>query len=427
MQSPSRPHDFPNGGRAPTVAVVDAFSTGRLLVGELVRRGVTCVHLRSGPTAAEFFTRSYRADQFEADLGHIPDTDAAAERLRSLGVDRVVAGTESGVTLADTLAGLLGLPGNAVRLASARRDKDDMARAAAAAGVAVPLGETFEGAEDAARWFGTAGLAEAVVKPPASAGTDHVTFARTPDEVRAAAESVLGAVNLFGEPNHRVLVQERVTGTEFYANTVSHEGTHRLVELWRYTKAAGPAGAPVYDFEEPVAPGSPVWWRLRDFVFQVLDALGVRSSAGHTELILGARGPVLIESAARLGGATSPEVVEKFSGVSQTGVFADALARPGTLAGFRDDEVVWQGLVRNTAFRNHRAGTVRSLDWLDRVGTLRTAVHAAAGVTVGDRLSPTVDLVSSPGYVYLASQDPQAVAGDHATLRRWERHGMYCS
>jgi biotin carboxylase len=409
------------------VAIVDAYSTGGLLAGELARRGVGCVHLRSAPTASEYFARSYQPDAFVTDLGHIPDTASAAERLRSLGVSRVVAGTESGVVLADTLAGLLGLPGNTVELATARRDKEAMARAAAAAGVAVPLGDTFARAEDAGRWFGTAGLAEAVVKPLASGGTDHVAFARTPDEVRGAAEAVLGARNLFGEPNLRVLVQQRVLGTEFYANTVSHEGTHRLVELWRYAKTTGPSGAPVYDFEEPVLAGSTVWRQLRGFVFGVLDALGVRSSAAHTELILGDQGPVLIETAARLGGATSPEVVEKFSGASQTGVFADTLVHSEGLAGFRDDEVVWQGHVRNTAFRNHHTGTVRSLDWLGAVSTLPTAVHAAAGVAVGDRLSPTVDLISSPGYVYLASGDPAAVAADHATLRRWEQEGLYCS
>ncbi|WP_127452608.1 hypothetical protein [Streptomyces sp. B29(2018)] len=60
----------------------------------------------------------------------------------------------------------------------------------------------------------------------------------------------------------------------------------------------------------------------------MLDALGIRNSPAHTEVMLTATGLVLIETGARLGGATSPAVVEQHCGMSQTALAAAALATP---------------------------------------------------------------------------------------------------
>ncbi|MDI5972443.1 hypothetical protein POF50_024405 [Streptomyces sp. SL13] len=410
---------------APVVAVVDAYSTGRHLAAELARRGAACVHVRSQQDIPAYFTRSFAPDDFTEDLGHQPDRAKLTAVLRERGVRRVVAGTESGVLLADELTDLLGLPGNDPVNAVARRDKRAMADTVRRAGLAVPAGRAFDSAAGAAHWFAGTGFDEAVVKPVDSAGTDNVSFARSAAAVRSAAAAVLASDNVYGARNRSVLVQRRVTGREYYVNTVSYRGTHRVAEIWGYVKAVGPSGAPVYDYEEPVPPGSAEWRLLRGFTAGVLDALGVRSSAGHTEIMLTGDGPVLIESGARLGGATSPQTVREYCGVSQTGLFADSILTPRSLAGFDDAAVGWHGHLKNVAFRNHQHGTVRGTGWLDAVTALPSVVHVAPGIAVGDRLTPTVDLFSSPGYAYLASADPAQVARDHAALRRMEADGLY--
>jgi hypothetical protein len=62
------------------------------------------------------------------------------------------------VVLADTLNGLLGLPGNATDRILARRDKALMAEVVARAGLATPGGKVCRDAEDAATWFVATGL-----------------------------------------------------------------------------------------------------------------------------------------------------------------------------------------------------------------------------------------------------------------------------
>ncbi|KXK62358.1 hypothetical protein AWW66_08910 [Micromonospora rosaria] len=405
--------------------MVDGYSTGSALSRALAGRGVTCVHVRSAQTVGEYFRATFRPGDYEVDLGFVADWRALVDRLRTLGVDQVVAGTESGVILADTLNHLLGTPGNEIATVLARRDKAAMAEAARAAGLATPTGRAFDTVAAATAWYAAALGGPAVVKPVDSAGTDTVRFCRDVDEVRAACAEVLAARNLYRVPNRRVLVQERLVGTEFYVNSVSHGGTHRVAEVWRYTKRPGPAGAPIYDYEEPVEPGSASAAPIRDFVVAVLDAVGVRSSAAHTEVMLTDRGPVLIETGARLGGATLPDVVAKLSGVSQTSLQVQCLVDPVGFAGFDDRAPRWSASVRNVSLINPTRVAAQAPHWCERLRELPTAVAVAAHGVPGAALPQTVDLISAPGFVYLAAEDPAEVGRDYRTVRRWERDGLY--
>lgn len=407
------------------VAVVDGHSTGRALVTALRNRGVSCVHVHSSAVMPGYFLRGFDPGAYEADISAARDPARLADDLARLGVDRVVAGTESGVLLADRLSDLMRLPGNRPETGAARRDKTLMAGVLAAAGLAVPLGRAFPDAAAAAAWFSGTGLAEAVVKPPSSAGSDNVRFCESTDQVRDAAAAVLAARNLYGERNERVLVQERLRGTEYYVNTVSHAGQHRIAEIWRYTKRVGATATPVYDYEEPVAARSAEASPLIRFVRAALDALGVMAGAAHTEVMQTRRGPVLIESGARLGGATLPGVVEKYCGTSQTGLLAAALADPASLLRFDDSAVAWSHALRNVALINPRAGRAAPPHWTARIEALPTFAALAHGVEPGAWLDATTTLLDSPGYVYLAAADPAEIERDYAALRRMELEGLY--
>jgi biotin carboxylase len=407
------------------IAVVDGHSTGRALVTALRGRGVRLVHVRGTKDMPAYFLRGFDPDDYEVELAAGDDPGQLAAELARLGVARVVAGAESGVQLADSLSHLMGLPGNRPETSEARKDKSLMMDAVAAAGLAVPYGESFRDADAAARWFEETGLAEAVVKPPSSCATDNVRFCGTAAEVGKSAATVLSADNLFGQPNDRVLVQERIHGTEYYVNSVSHDGVHKIAEIWRYTKRVGAAGSPVYDYEDPVPVSSTEAKPLVEFVFPVLDALGVVSGAAHTEVMVTSRGPVLIEIGARLGGATQPRVVEKYCGVSQTGLLADTLVDPSGLAAFDDTAVGWSGALRNVALINQAAGEVRSLDWVARIEALPTCVALVHGLEPGAQLRATTNLIDSPGYVYLAADNSEDVDRDYLRLRQLESEGLY--
>src|ERR1044072_3875379 len=103
-----KPSDKP--GDRPIVALVDAYGTGDHLRQAFADLGADLVHVWS--TAEPLV--SLKQPDLAGYRAHLVGTDVAAtaQELAALGVTHVVAGQEPGVPLADTLAELLGLPGN---------------------------------------------------------------------------------------------------------------------------------------------------------------------------------------------------------------------------------------------------------------------------------------------------------------------------
>jgi biotin carboxylase len=408
------------------VAVVDGFSAGRYLVQELVNRGIRCIHVRSRPRLDDYYERTFQPELYEYDLGHDPDIARVAAQLDRLGVRRVVAGTEPGVLTADRLAAATATPGNDQATAAARRDKFQMAQTLRAAGLDAPHGALVSSVAEALDWHAASGLAGVVVKPVDSAASDSVYFCATAAEVRTAVTAVLSATNLFGDANRRAVVQEALIGPELYVNTVSLDGRHFVVETWRYVKRRTANGMPVFDFEEPVDLSAPITAAAHDYVNRALTALGVRNAAGHSELVLTDRGPVLIDPGARLGGGVLPAVPEKIIGYSHAGLFADSIADPAgfsRLAGRLPRD--WPQPIRYVSLINQRAGIASVLDWVELLEGLPSFMALANSVTPGTWLPETSTLVTSPGFVYLSAESQDIVEADYDRIRRWEAAGLY--
>jgi biotin carboxylase len=411
----------------PRIAITDGFSVANTLAIRLREGGASLIHVLSAPDIPPFFTRSFRAENFDRDLGYIADPDVIVDELNRWKVDRVIPGSESGVLLADLLTERLKTPGNQPESSAAWRDKSLMGERVAAAGLATTTGRAFTDVDEALAWYADAGLTEVVVKPVNSAGTDNVWFCQDVSSVDAACRSVLSRSNVYGQQNRKVLIQRRLHGVEYYVNSVSHDGVHRSAEIWRYTKRPGPTGSPVYDYEDTVLASSETGAVLRRFTYAVLDALGITSSAAHTEIMLTDQGPTLIETGARLGGATIPHIVEKYSGVCQAGLYAATLLDPNRLLEFDDQGTRWSATVRLVSLINRTPGEVHSLDWVARLEEMPSVVAAVTSVVPGTWLDATTILANSPGYVYLAAQDPAEVERDYAAIRTLEEQGLFTS
>merc|ERR1711972_568071 len=64
---------------------------------------------------------------------------------------------------------------------------------------------------------------------------------------------------------------------------------------------------------------------LVDYTFKVLDAVGLRYGPCHTEIMLTARGPILVEVNCRLHGLQGPRLIELATGCSKAHAAADTL------------------------------------------------------------------------------------------------------
>jgi hypothetical protein len=411
------------------VAVVDGFGGGRWLTHELTDKGAECIHVKSGPVLSPFLETAFHPDEYALDLGYDHDTGRLATRLANLGVRWVVAGNASGASTAETLTRLTGLPGNVPELAEARRHKQEMARCLSAAGLDAPLGTTVHTADEAVDWFGSAGIGPAgvVVKPVDSAGSDHVRFCATSEQVRAACTAVLESANVFGSRNETALVQERLAGPEYSVDTVSIDGRHLVVDTWRQVKSRTAQGAPLFDFEEPGELGSPAVEAVHAYVLKTLDALGVRHGAAHSEVILTGRGPILTGPGTRLGSRVPPSVAEKFLGYSPVGLLAESIITPDdVLRRANGLPQSWPEPIRYVSLINRRAGTLLpSAQWVGTLQALPSAIAVAPVGGAGMELPATHDLATSPGYVCLSAADPAEVEGDYRTIREWEQQAPY--
>lgn len=337
--------------------------------------------------------------------------------LKDLGAQAVLAGSETGVPLADELAAGLGLPHNTPRLAPARASKLEEVRALWAAGV--PCARTEEVVDPAGL---DAVLARfdrypLVVKPVASAGSDGLAICAGPDEVRAAVEGLLGHRNAVGSINDSVLVQEHLAGPQFIVNTVSVGGRHVLwnVELHHFEEVGGKpiARHTISRRELDVADRGVV-----DYCLRCLDALGLENGAGHTEIRLTDRGPRLIEVNFRLMGPCLPaDIWVPALGSSHATLFAESvLGTPGYQERANGPYTPPDRHLGAVFMRAGGSGRVLGMPGLERIRRLATFRAFARLPRLGTEISNPLMTTGSGGMAYFTDPDVGAVLADIARV-----------
>ncbi|MFE7134556.1 ATP-grasp domain-containing protein [Streptomyces sp. NPDC057638] len=405
------------------VAIVDAYSTSRGLPAALKEHGVECVHVHS-PVPDLYLT--FNAKGFVGSVDHHSDLTATAGALSRAGVGLVVAGTESGVALADQLSAALGTPGNGMNRPRARWDKYEMVQALRAAGVPHAATIVSSNVEEILLWARQEAHFPIVLKPVASAGTDNVLYCSDEAQARAAHLRITSRSDRYGRPNATVLAQEFLDGDEYFVNTVSRDGEHRTAEIWRYHKRRLPGGRIIFDHHVPVDPGDPRALAVERYTRQVLDALEIRNGAAHSEVMLTRRGPVLVECGARLGGGQVPEINVSCLGTSQLHMLALAAAKPREFLGL--PPIAYEVLIRprHVSLINPREeGVVPSAEAMTPVRALPSYAHEVLAHPAGHPVPRTIDVATSPGFVYLISDDQDQIAADYEELRRIEENGLY--
>jgi biotin carboxylase len=141
-------------------------------------------------------------------------------------------------------------------------------------------------------------------------------------------------------------------------------------------------------------------------VTALLDAAGHRFGPAHTEIILTAEGPRVVESQARLGGDRIPLLVELATGFDlEAAVFA-------ALAGKPVETPIADRLGCVTYFR-FAPGRLRSVRGLAELARLPFVREVDFPFSHGDVLPPTHDSRTRHGHVvYVAGSHPEAA--DHA-------------
>jgi hypothetical protein len=406
-----------------TAVVVDPFSSGSMIAPELVGKEISSVAVVSSPDLTKMFAGSYRPQDFQTIIHFDGDVLGLVKELERFQPEFIVPGGESGVELADQLSMRLNPHlANIPNLRTARRDKGAMGDALAGAGVPRARQICTNDSLELKDWLVREGLAEGdvMVKPPRSAGTDDVRRTTGLAATLEAFNALVGKVNRLGLRNEAALVQEYLRGVEYVVDTFSHNRRHTVTNVCRYTKVPVAGGTAAYVRMDFLPPIDAVVGPLVGYVFSVLDAVGIQHGPGHSEVMMTANGPRLIETAARMHGGGHPRYARRATGDSQL----DRLVR------FFADGVGADSLPERYTLLNHttvkflaapRGGIVRNANILSGVRSLPSYFDAQGLVQDGQTVSRSIDLFTILGFVVLSHPDPSQVERDYATVTELEK------
>ncbi|MFM7202616.1 MAG: ATP-grasp domain-containing protein [Myxococcota bacterium] len=398
------------------VVIVDPISSGIELAPTFKARGVPAVAV-SLQTAdwPEFGAQMRKSDFLEI----LTDEPGLEERLKQLDPIAILPGTEEGIPLAERLtARLLPQLANDPQKVAHRAHKALMQRALEDAGVPTLKTHHTGSEEEAAHWLHTQGMTETslILKPPMSSGSEMVFHVPAHGDWRKPFRHILTEPSvLTGVVSQTVVLQEEAMGTEFAVGTVSAQGRHYLTHLLEYHKTSVGGRKTVYDFVELVAYDPVRMQGLFEYVQHALDALGVRFGPTHTEVMLTAKGPRLIESSARMIGGPVVGFARAATGSSQ----ADKLAEIYIDGEVKVPEYVHNRPVVPVFLKATRAGRLSNVEVLDAATRLPTFLQKHVWVKNGADVAQTVDYLTAIGIIALVGER-EAIFADYQKIRAME-------
>lgn len=405
--------------------IVNAMSTGAYLAPTFISFGYQCVHVRSLQERNKAFDLSFPGEFFIEDIGYDNNLDEVMEKLSKYRIAFVVAGAENGVELADLLSVKLQMTtSNGLERSAERRDKTLMSKVLKDHGLNYPEFKECKTIEELMAWANQHNRWPIVLKPPRSAGTQGVCICKDKEELAEGFKAILTQPNLFGQSSAATLAQEYLIGNEYMVNAVSAFKTHRIIEIW-HSKKKEQFSAPVYDFVKLLDTTDPVYEVIEEYVTKILDALQINFGPSHSEVVITERGPVLIESAARLQGNVDPSCVAQATGTSHI---------HQTVMSYLNPELFLEGTAQKSRLKkfcmsvsliSQKAGILqKDLPW-EKIESLKSFHTLQRRVKPGDRIKPTVDLFSTIGGVYLLHELDEQIISDYHAIRAMEADFFY--
>eukprot|EP00744_Colponema_vietnamica_P019143 GILI01027073.1.p1 GENE.GILI01027073.1~~GILI01027073.1.p1 ORF type:complete len:461 (-),score=108.77 GILI01027073.1:855-2111(-) len=395
----------------PVIAIVDPFSSGKLLAAHFHQKGCSTVSVLHSNDIPAFFMNSYVPADFDHEIIHLGDIEETCARLRALNVESVVVGSEPGVELSDILSERLGLRSNGTCMSECRRNKYLMQEALRKAGLRAVGQCMAKDFEEARTWITEQWKKFPVVcKPLRSAGTDGVTLCHSLEEVEQVFSKICGVVNQLGEVEDAVLVQEYLQGTEFVVDTVSLDGKHHVAHFWRYDKRKVNGAAFVYFGLDLLPSSGAEQEKLKEYIFRVLDVLQISHGPAHSEVMILPDGDLcLVETGARIIGGGCAALATAGIGWGQLELTADIYRGASLFNQVYDTPYTLLRTVHEIFLVSPSAGVPFAPEKLEPVRSLPSFSSMSLALKAGEPTKVTVDLFSSPGCVVLVHEDPEEV------------------
>ena len=408
------------------IIIVDGYSSGNLLAPEFKTREVNSDHVQSTENIWPTLIPSYRPEDFQRNFPYAGDFSRLLAWAHEAKPLAVIAGTETGVELADRLSTALHLPNsNGTKKSLARRDKFLMIEACREAGLRVAQQSKAFDWQTANNWVRNANFSKFVVKPLKSAWTDQVFVCEDPAAVEKAFHEIVGSTNKLGIVNDAVLIQEFLPGTEYFINSVSCAGQHFFTDSWRYQKRTLHGHDCIYDTDVLLPSEGTLETALHNYVANVLNALEIKYGAAHAEVMWGEEGPILIEIGARLDGLTVPDYNRQSVGFSGLDVVLDAYLDAEKFRQRAAQPYKILKHARTVYLTSYVSGKIKSIPGEALLRKLPSFFQMRLRSQPGSDLEPTKNFFSCPGFVNLVHENENILQQDYEAIRQIERTDLF--
>ena len=432
---------------------VDPTEERQHVLPSLEARGVECVLLHSNAAAAKIIEQVPEDNQeiierVKSNEAPIPGTEhewVADELPDGVEIVGVLCGSDGGLADAERLQDTL-VPKRSNGINVARRDKYLMLEAMRSAGLGAPKQATPASWEQTETFVGSSSLSYPIVlKPRRGQASVLVGLARDADEAKRMDTALRdptchASIDTSELPagDNNVLVQEYLKGEEWVVDTVSRNGEHKVLAIWKYDKREANHAPFVYFGIDAKGGIGEAEESVIAYACGCLDALGWQWGPTHIEIMLvdrnnnGGNGngaaaapePVLIEiNAGRWNG-------EEFQYLAELCYGYDVLE--ATLDAYLDEEA-WQqiphapGELRvhgtNCKLVAREGGPLKespAIAHAEALACMESLMHFEPLYSEeGEEVTPTIDLNSCAGYAHLVHADPEVIKRDYEAM-----HGL---
>ncbi|NVK88484.1 MAG: ATP-grasp domain-containing protein [Gammaproteobacteria bacterium] len=403
----------------PLAVLVDPIFAGVIVADEFLKHR-RCIAVISKMSLEQALGYSFNPNVFEqVIIANEYRFEDLVAKFKDVDCDIVFSATEFGIELTDQLSQALNLKGNDPSTSYLRRDKFAMVEAIRAAKIPAAAQVKTNLLNEAVKWLETNPCEKFVIKPVDSGGSDNVYICDNKADLAPCFRDILGTINILRCKNTHLLVQEYLEGQEYVINTASLDGTHKLTDVWKVSKRLTEQGRNIYDFDDLCNPQDQEVQDLSQYINRVLDVLGVKTGAGHSEVIITRNGPYLIETAARVSGAANPVAIQLATGSDQVELASLAYLDETDFSN-RSQQYQLVKHARSVHIISSGNKTLSHEKFITFLSSLPSFVNINFRTKDGAVLTETVDVKTCPGAFFLVHEDKEIIAEDYRQYRIWE-------
>ncbi|WP_288131257.1 ATP-grasp domain-containing protein [Microbulbifer sp.] len=396
-----------------SIVIVNGFSTSVYLAPYLRKVGFHLVHVEDESTP-KYFKSSHREYNYDLCIEGKSFSEVLSE-LELFNVYAVIAGTDSGSSLADKLANqLCPQKSNDLSLSAARNSKHEMFQVLMAAGLTATEQTIFRNFSLLEAWLENKTYPY-VVKPTISSGGTGVRIVHDFPSLRSAITENVSTRTIYDE-EPEVLVQTALVGQEYIVNTVSASSIHEVVEVWKVQR--NKSGVPILSHMELVN-NNDVSLILVEYIRKVLDCLGWRSGPCHSEVMIVNGKPSLIEVNPRLHGDMLPDILTPIIGTNHVLKTVDSLSLDKPLAKNLAPPIQSEFCIKMMLHFHESGKIIKQPNW-SLIEKLDSYKGKISRIVNGTYVSSSHSVSTSAASIFLSHPSKKVISNDFQKIKEWE-------